>query len=176
MVQKSGATRKSRSSAPKAKTPAAPAAKEEEAVNAASSTEAKQAEQPTVTEEKPSTEDAQTVGVSEEQPSGDGKDGDGENQPSPTDAGNAAADEDDASEEEHQGLAGGKTGESGFADGPDIDDGKSQIEVKTRRGLSTFRRAGLRFGPKARTLVLDDLSFEQIEAICNEPNLVVEEV
>ncbi|OSQ45544.1 HI1506-related protein [Thalassospira sp. MCCC 1A01428] len=50
-----------------------------------------------------------------------------------------------------------------------------EIMVKTRRGLTTFRRAGLRFGREPVTLKTCDLTDDQIGAIFAEPNLVVQE-
>jgi hypothetical protein len=50
-----------------------------------------------------------------------------------------------------------------------------EITVKTRRGLTTFRRAGLRFGKEPVVLKTADLSDEQIAAILGERNLVVAE-
>ncbi len=49
------------------------------------------------------------------------------------------------------------------------------IMVKTRRGLVTFRRAGLRFGREPVTLKTCDLTDDQIGVIFAEPNLVVKE-
>ena len=49
------------------------------------------------------------------------------------------------------------------------------IMVKTRRGLTTFRRAGLRFGQEPVTLKIADLTDDQIGAILAEPNLEVKE-
>tara|TARA_R110002033_G_scaffold158439_1_gene194563 strand:- start:170 stop:445 length:276 start_codon:yes stop_codon:yes gene_type:complete len=51
-----------------------------------------------------------------------------------------------------------------------------EITVKTRRGLTTFRRAGLRFGKEPVTLKTADLGDEQIAALLAEANLVIAEV
>jgi hypothetical protein len=47
------------------------------------------------------------------------------------------------------------------------------IEVKTVKGVSSFRRAGLAFTQQPTRIPLDDLSEDQIEALNSEPRLVV---
>lgn len=44
-----------------------------------------------------------------------------------------------------------------------------------RSVAASFRRAGMAFSQKPRTLVLDDLTTDQVEALESEPNLVVKE-
>lgn len=56
--------------------------------------------------------------------------------------------------------------------------GKGEIPglfVRTRRGVQRFRRAGFAFGRDPIGIALDALTEDQIKALRNEPNLVVEE-
>lgn len=47
------------------------------------------------------------------------------------------------------------------------------IEVKTVKGVPSFRRAGLAFTQQPTRIPLDDLSEDQIAALMNEDRLVV---
>lgn len=49
----------------------------------------------------------------------------------------------------------------------------SYLEVKTIKGVTSFRRAGLAFTQQPTRIELDDLSEDQIEALNSEPRLVV---
>lgn len=49
------------------------------------------------------------------------------------------------------------------------------LYVQTARGVARFRRAGMTFGPQRERLARETLSDEQVEALLNEPNLIVEE-
>lgn len=49
------------------------------------------------------------------------------------------------------------------------------LVVRTRRGVASFRRAGLRFSREPFSIERAALSDDQIEALMNEPKLEVEE-
>lgn len=49
------------------------------------------------------------------------------------------------------------------------------LYVQAARGVARFRRAGMTFGPARERLARETLSDEQVEALLNEPNLVVSE-
>lgn len=56
---------------------------------------------------------------------------------------------------------------------PSADAGKT-ISVKARPGVARFCRAGLCFGPEAVIVRVDSLPKGGLDALQNEPNLVVE--
>jgi hypothetical protein len=52
---------------------------------------------------------------------------------------------------------------------------KGALSVRTRRGVKTRRRAGMRFYQEPTTVNAADLSGAQIKALRTDPDLVVEE-
>lgn len=79
---------------------------------------------------------------------------------------------------EVQAKAAQEEAEADFTNKPDDKKSFKQVtpdylEVKTIKGVASFRRAGLAFTQQPTVIPLDDLSEDQITALMSEPRLVV---
>jgi hypothetical protein len=49
------------------------------------------------------------------------------------------------------------------------------LVIRTKRGITSFRRAGHHFTREAKTIAADELSADQLDALRNEPRLEIEQ-